>query len=237
MSTHPYYPRFTYFNQQLENFDWTNSKILDYGGNWGNLLRDPSRTIPQENYWCIDVSEDAINQGKQDYPNAHWYYYNKWNHCYNSNGDKSLKIPSLETKFDLITAFSVVTHVTEEDMIDIIYHDLFPLLNTNGILAFTLLEPSALVYFAKKRGLSLIEITKLLSKAAAHKDSLYYINSDIIIGVDQPVPLPSSDFFVSFYSIERAKKIFSNNLLDIKKPANSEIQYCVFLKNHPAQEE
>lgn len=231
MSSHPYYPRYSYFNQQLPDLDWSNIKVLDYGGNSGNLLKDPASVIPQENYYCIDVDEDAIEAGEAYYPNAHWFHYNKWNHCYNSSGNKNEKLPNFEIKFDLITAFSVVTHVTQEDMLDIIYHELFPLLTPGGKLAFTLLEPSALIYFAKKRGLSLIDISKLINKTKDHKDSFYYINSDIILGVNDTIPLPASDYFVSFYTIDKAKNLFENNLLDIKMPVNNEIQYCVILEN------
>jgi hypothetical protein len=231
MSTHPYYPRFTYFNQQIKDFNWQNSKILDYGGNWGNLLRDPTSTVPQENYWCIDISEDAIESGESHYPNAHWYHYDKWNHCYNSGGCKDATLPDFETKFDLITAFSVVTHVTEQDMLDIVYKDLFPLLAPGGILAFTLLEPSSLIYFAKKRGLKLTDITKVLSKASTYKDRFYYTNSSIISGVDEVLPLERSDFFVSFYAVDTARELFKDHLLDIKPPTGDEIQYCVLLKN------
>lgn len=237
MSLHPYYPRFTYFNQQLKNVNWSTDKILDYGGNWGNLLRDPDSTIPPSNYWCVDVSSDAIEQGKKDYPDAHWFHYNKWNHCYNSKGDKSTKLPNFETKFNLITAFSVVTHVTEEDMLEIIYEDLFPLLEPNGILAFTLLEPSALIYFSSKRGLGLASSSKLITQAAKHKQGFYYINDNIVCGVEESLPLESSDFFVSFYSIERAKELFKKNLVEIKKSSNNELQYSVILKNHPGQAE
>lgn len=231
MSTHPYYPRYSYFSKQLPDLDWSTIKILDYGGNSGNLLRDPESIIPQENYWCLDINEDAIEAGEAYFPNAHWYFYDKWNHCYNSSGDKNAPLPEFSTKFDLITAFSVVTHVTQEDMISIIYDDLFPLLKPGGKIAFTLLEPSMLIYFAKKRGLGLVEISRLMNKTKDAKDSFYYINTDIICGINDTVPLTSSDFFVSFYSIETAKKIFQHNLVDIKLPVNNEIQYCVILEN------
>lgn len=236
MNTHPYYPRYSYFSKQLPQLDWSSIKILDYGGNWGNLLRDPESVIPQENYWCIDVSKDAIKSGEANFPNAHWCHYDKWNHCYNTTGIKNEPLPKFEVKFDLITAFSVVTHVTEEDMLDIVYKDLFPLLAPGGHLAFTLLDPSTLIYFAKKRGISLVDITKIVSKSKQYNDGFYYINSDIICGIKEPLPLSSSEYFVSFYPIDRAKQLFSKNLLEIKPAVNQEIQYCVILKNPLDQE-
>jgi hypothetical protein len=59
--------QFPYFDQQLGQPDWRGKRVLDFGGNIGNLLRHESSTIDHDKYWCIDVSKDAIEFGKQAY--------------------------------------------------------------------------------------------------------------------------------------------------------------------------
>src|ERR1041384_796046 len=62
--------QFTYFSQQLGERDWSNRNVLDFGGNIGNLLRDPSCTIDEERYWCIDVVRESIERGRGGFPTA-----------------------------------------------------------------------------------------------------------------------------------------------------------------------
>jgi len=37
--------QFTYFSLQLGQSDWSGRDVLDFGGNVGNILRDPNSTI------------------------------------------------------------------------------------------------------------------------------------------------------------------------------------------------
>src|SRR5262249_50398629 len=55
--------QFTYFSEQLRETMWGRKNVLDFGGNIGNILRDPNSTIDPERYWCLDVDKDAIEQG------------------------------------------------------------------------------------------------------------------------------------------------------------------------------
>jgi len=57
--------QFTYFSLQLGEKDWRGKNVLDFGGNIGNMLRDPNCTIDHERYWCLDVVAESIEKGKE----------------------------------------------------------------------------------------------------------------------------------------------------------------------------
>jgi hypothetical protein len=54
--------QFAYFNRQLDHPDW-HGPVLDFGGNAGSLLLDPSCTIRQDDYHCVDVLPEAVENG------------------------------------------------------------------------------------------------------------------------------------------------------------------------------
>ena len=76
-----------------------NKKILDYGGNRGNLLYFSQSKILQQNYTCIDVEEDAIALGKQEFPDATSIHYNKFSLMYN-NGNLNEPFPVFTDEFE-----------------------------------------------------------------------------------------------------------------------------------------
>lgn len=135
-----YSPVFTYFDSQLNHPNWKGKKVLDFGGNYGNLIRDSGSTIEHQNYWCLDVSRDALEQGRKEYPEAHWIFYNRFNWTYNPFGESDLPIPDLGQKFDYILSFSVFTHTNKTEMIELVT-SLKESLVANGTLAFTFLDP------------------------------------------------------------------------------------------------
>ena len=107
------YPR----NASTDNFkifdklaeDCTDKKILDYGGNRGNLLYFSQGKIKEENYTCIDVDKEAIESGKNEFLNANFIHYNRFSPMYNE-GNIDEPFPILEEKFDICFAYSVFTH-------------------------------------------------------------------------------------------------------------------------------
>src|SRR5262249_24580918 len=107
---------FTYFDYELGSPSWKDKKVLDFGGNIGNLLHDQSSTIEPHNYWCIDVSRNAIERGKLTYPSAHWLFYNRYNFAFNPGGVEGLEVPDAGQKFDYIVAYSVFTHTSKAEM-------------------------------------------------------------------------------------------------------------------------
>src|SRR3954447_15177839 len=78
--------QFTYFAQQLGNSLWQGKDVLDFGGNIGNILRDPNSTIDIERYWCLDVDNEAIAVGRRSFPQAHWVWYNRYCFFFNPGG-------------------------------------------------------------------------------------------------------------------------------------------------------
>jgi len=89
--------------------DYKNKKILDYGGNRGNLLYFSQGKIREENYTCIDIEKEAIESGKNEFPNAKFLHYNGFSPMYNS-GNINEPFPVFEEKYDICFAYSVFTH-------------------------------------------------------------------------------------------------------------------------------
>ena len=50
--------QFTYFSQQVGESIWRGKKVLDFGGNIGNLLKDPNSNIAPDDL-VLDQLQDA----------------------------------------------------------------------------------------------------------------------------------------------------------------------------------
>jgi methyltransferase family protein len=145
------YSRFAYFDQQLDRPDWQSLRVLDFGGNAGNMLHDPSCRIRHENYWSVDVSVDAVILGRTRFPDAHFVFYDRFNPRFNPEGRRGEPIPSLGT-FDVIVAYSVVTHLLPPEAEEIC-GGLRRMLSPQGVLAFTFLDPRWRVGHATPRNI------------------------------------------------------------------------------------
>ena len=132
--------QFAYFDSQLGHPDWTGKSVLDFGGNRGSILHDPDCEIRRQNYYCLDVIREAIDEGRALFPDAHWFHYDRFNCSFNPEGVVDLPVPDFGREFDIILAYSVFTHTTLEEM-----HDLVAQLETRlapgGMLAFTFIDP------------------------------------------------------------------------------------------------
>jgi SAM-dependent methyltransferase len=131
--------QFQYFDLVLGRPEWRGRKVLDFGGNVGNLLRCGS-TIDVDRYWCIDVSRDAIAQGRRTYPAAHWLFYDRYNFAFNPTGVRGLAIPDPGERFDVIVAYSVFTHTNRAEMRELV-GQLQRLLAPGGTIALTFIDP------------------------------------------------------------------------------------------------
>lgn len=132
--------QFSYFARQVGETMWRGKNVLDFGGNIGNILRDPNCTIEEERYWCIDVVRDSVERGQALYPGAHWLFYDRACFFFNPHGVPGLPLPRLNQKFDYIVAYSVFTNTPPSDMLDLI-SQLKGLLVRHGTLAFTFVDP------------------------------------------------------------------------------------------------
>lgn len=132
--------RFDYFDRQLDYPGWSDKAVLDFGGNEGNLLLDRNCTIHPEKYYCVDVIKEALEVGRQRFPQAHWVHYNRYNCSFNPEGIDGLPIPDMGIEFHLIVAYSVFTHTTREEMHSLV-EQLRARLAPGGTLAFTFIDP------------------------------------------------------------------------------------------------
>ncbi|MBA3495180.1 MAG: class I SAM-dependent methyltransferase [Gammaproteobacteria bacterium] len=131
--------QFSYFDQVLEHPAWKGSK-LDFGGNIGTFLVGAGDSIEHDDYWCIDLNEAVIEQGRLTFPRGHFVHYNRYNSQFNPNGVRDLRIPNCGVKFDMILAFSVFTHIDRVEMLELV-GSLRSMLAPEGVLAFTFCDP------------------------------------------------------------------------------------------------
>jgi SAM-dependent methyltransferase len=233
--------QFTYFSLQLSERDWSNKDILDFGGNVGNILRDPDSTIDEGRYWCVDVSNEAINAGRASYPSAHWHFYNR--HCFffNPTGIPHLKLPVLNQRFDYIVAYSVFTNCSHADMIDLVAQ-LIGLLKANGKLAFTFIDPHFHSWPERYQGNNFdwrleriksqnaqVDIRELAKAATMAKWFILVNDNDLYIEnehIKTYVPEQQKSHYV-FYTVEYMRSLFP--AATIFSPVNDEMQHCCIL--------
>jgi hypothetical protein len=108
---------FLYFADIIGERDWSNKDVPDFGGNIGGLLRDPTSTIQETRYWCMDIVAEPIEQGRRDYPRAHWQFYDLYNSRFNPYGIEGLDPPQPGQHFDIIAAYVVFTSNFEVELL------------------------------------------------------------------------------------------------------------------------
>jgi hypothetical protein len=134
------YGQFAYFDHQLGHPDWAGKRVLDFGGNVGNILLDPDCTIEHDKYWSIDVSRDAITDGELRHPKANFAFYDRYNFAFNPTGEPGLPVPDLGVRFDIIIGHSVFTHVPQTEALELA-DQLLHFLTDDGTAAFTFIDP------------------------------------------------------------------------------------------------
>jgi hypothetical protein len=212
--------QFAYFDEQLDHPDWRGKRVLDFGGNKGNLLLDPSCTIRHDDYYCLDVISDAIGEGQHNFPDAHFVHYDRYNCSFNPEGVRDLPVSDLGIEFDIILAYSVFTHTTFEEMIDLVAQ-LQQRLARGGILAFTFIDPhwnenlrrrlkneTLLSQSRDAQWCSLVNGTELFLNSSGNSDS----------------PTDDCITYNVYYTEEFMRRQFPH--ATIKKPVNNEIQHC-----------
>jgi SAM-dependent methyltransferase len=132
--------QFAYFERQLDRPGWRGKTVLDFGGNVGHLLRGSEGAIRPEDYYCLDVLREAVEEGRRTFPRANWVHYNRYNCSFNPEGVSGLPVPDLGTRFDLIVAYSVFNHLTRAEVRELA-GQLRARLAPGGALAFTFVDP------------------------------------------------------------------------------------------------
>jgi len=239
--------QFRYFDEQLGHPNWESKTVLDFGGNRGNLLRDQGSAIDQDRYWCIDVSRDGIARGREAFPLAHWIFYDRYNFEFNPHGIRGLAIPDVGQRFDVILAYSLFTHTSKPEMLDLV-GQLRGFLADRGVLAFTFLDPqwnafegdpypgSNLKWRLEKRkdvnpG---IQVDPLLEKARGAK-WLALVNEDELYRDDEDEREHSVDdrrAYITFCDPEYMKAIFAEGA--ILPPVSPERHHCCVIRGSSA---
>jgi len=204
--------QFAYFDEQLAHPDWHGRRVLDFGGNKGNLLLDPACTIRKQDYYCLDVIAEAIAEGRKTFPNAHWFHYDRYNCSFNPGGIVDLALPDFGVEFDFILAYSVFTHTTWEEMKELV-PQLQRRLVKGGTLAFTFIDPHSNL----RRSLTLSRDARWCS--LVNGTDLYVESS----GVWNTRSEDCMTYNV-YYSREFLREQFPE--MTIKEPVNDEIQHC-----------
>jgi len=232
--------QFAFFDSVLGKPDWKDKRVLDFGGNVGNLLRDPNCTIKPRNYWCIDVSRDAIQTGKRDFPDAHWFFLDRYNFAFNPTGIAGMRLPELDVRFDFILAYSVFTHIASEEMIETI-DELRRLLEKGGLLAVSFFDPNVIVRSEpggpttlKKRLEKIrkdngsIDVEGLLEQARNARRCIIVNDGDLYVDCDDIGNHMEHKSFQTFFTHDFMKELFPEAI--IQPPLNGGPHSCCILR-------
>jgi len=237
--------QFAYFSQQLGNQSWQGKEVLDFGGNIGNILRDPACTIDQEHYWCLDVVKDSTEEGKISFPRSHWIFYDRYCFFFNPYGVPKLPLPYIPQRFDYVVAYSVFANTPPSDMLQLV-KQLEDLLADNGILAFTFIDPYHFSWPGEyegnnfkyrvelemqRRNVSPVHAEQLIRRATEEADWFMLVNAtDLYIATEtirNYEPARQKTCHV-FHTEKYMKKLFPH--ASIQPPVNQEMQHCCIIR-------
>jgi SAM-dependent methyltransferase len=222
--------QFAYFDEQLDHPDWTGKLVLDFGGNKGNLLHDPSCVISPANYYCLDVIGDAIEEGRRTFPEAHWQHYDRYNRSFNPDGVRDLPVPDPGLSFDFILAYSVFTHTTFEEMKDLVAQ-LETLLAPGGTLAFTFIDPHWRSNLEWRLRRSHAPDAGSLVAAAATADWCSLVNgTELYVNSNGPwnVNSEACATYNVYYTESFLRRQFPRAA--VRPPGTGEMQHCAILR-------
>jgi SAM-dependent methyltransferase len=219
--------QFAYFDAQLDHPDWRDKRVLDFGGNKGNLLLEPACTIGRGNYYCLDVIREAIDEGRKLFPEANWFHYDRYNCSFNPEGVVDLPVPALGVEFDFILAYSVFTHTTWEETKDLV-EQLRARLAPGGALAFTFIDPhweSNLRWRLEKRN-SADRVEALLAKSREADWCSLVDGTELYVNSSGTWRDKSENCIT--YNVYYTENVLREQFpgAKIKKPVNGEMQHC-----------
>jgi SAM-dependent methyltransferase len=209
--------QFSYFDQLLEGAVWKDRKILDFGGNVGGFLVGAGNHVDHDDYWCLDLTEAAIQQGRCRFPRGHFVHYNRYSSYFNPDGVRYLPVPDLGLTFDIILAFSVFTHTHQNEMLGLV-EQLRKMLAIDGVLAFTFCVP----------------------RVGGVAETVNRVNWCVVVGGDLYVE-PGNELcqqerrstpgesYCSYFTADYMASIFPG--AQVHPPVSPEWQHCCVLKN------
>jgi len=213
--------QFAYFDKQLGHPNWCGKRVLDFGGNKGNLLLDPACTIRHQDYYCLDVISEAIEEGRRTFPDAHFTHYDFYNCSFNPDGVRDLPVPDLGVEFDFILAYSVFTHTTFEETKELVAQ----LRQRGRTLAFTFIDPhwNGNLRWRLEKYNPQDRVETLLSRemqwcSLVNGTELYVDSSGVFDFQDDCMT------YNVYYTEEFMRAQFPHAI--IKKPVNGEMQHC-----------
>ena len=222
--------QFTYFDAQLAHPDWRAKRVLDFGGNKGNLLHDPACTIRHDDYYCLDVISEAIDEGRQAFPDAHFVHYDRYNCSFNPDGALDLAVPYLGVEFDFILAYSVFTHTTLAEMKELI-GQLRQYLARDGKLAFTFIDPhwNANLRWRLEKGNTAERVAELLAQSREARWCSLVNGAELYLENDGVWEGGANECIT--YNVYYTEEFLLEQFPDatIKKPVNGEMQHCCIL--------
>lgn len=219
--------QFAYFDEQLDHPDWREKRVLDFGGNKGNLLLDPACTIRHRNYYCLDVIREAIDEGCEAFPEANWFDYDRYNCSFNPEGIVDLAVPDLGVEFDSILAYSVFTHTAWDETKDLV-EQLCERLAPGGAFAFTFIDPhwgSNLRWRLEKRN-SADRVEELLERSREADWCSLVNGTELYVNSSGDYETHSDDCITYnvYYTEGFLREQFPH--AKIKQPVNGEMQHC-----------
>ena len=229
--------QFGYFDEVLARPAWKGRRVLDFGGNVGTFLGSAGNRLDHENYWCLDLNLDVVEQGQRTYPRAHFLHYNRYSSQYNPNGIRYLPIPDCGVKFDIIIAFSVFTHTDRSEMVELV-SSLRTMLAPDGVLAFTFDDPHydrSLSDPTRPPGSPVLWNLESRGEQAIAEQARWYIliNDDLYVEpgdefcqqTREGKPLES---YCTYFTAEYMSSLFPD--ARVFPPVSPEWQYCCVLK-------
>ncbi len=236
--------QFAYYDQVLGKPDWKGRKILDFGRNNGGFLTGAADRIVHDDYWCMDIVREALEDGRKRHPDAHFVHYDRYHSEYNPEGTRYEPVPDCGREFDFILPFSVFTHIHRNELLELVAQ-LRRMLAPHGILAFTFTDPSydtGLSIFPSgrymlkllkmlKRGHPSLDVEGTYEQACQFKwailidDKLWTEPGDDLCQQERRgKPLES---YCAYYSAGYMASLFPN--AKIQPPKGEEWQHCCIL--------
>lgn len=189
-------PRLNIFQAALGIEDWRGAKILDYGGNMGNILQDgiEAKQINPADYTCIDVDKKALTYGQECFPEATWIHYDRFNEVYNVNGKEYLKFPFGDKTFDIACAYSLHSHCSYEAFT----FDLQELKRVSYTVATSIVEFNFIETLRHKRSETYEKLALEWRKPWPLESYRYYVNGNEIYYEKDDIP--NCDYLITCYN-------------------------------------